>query len=398
MYKSSIKTSEKMIQAANRTKEINEYYFSTKLKEIAQLNCEGKQVINLGIGDPDIAPSQSVWKSLKQASLHSNSHSYQSYIGLPELRTAFAQWYLNYFGVELQAQDEILPLHGSKEGIIITSLAYMNENDSVLIPDPAYPTYTSVSKLLNSNIIYYSLKEENNWEPNFEALEKMDLSKVKIMWVNYPHMPTGAKGSINLFKRIVDFAKRHQILIINDNPYSFILNDPPISIFTVEGAKDCCLELNSLSKSHNMPGWRVGMIAGKKQLLEPILKVKTNMDSGMFYPVQKAAIEALKADRKWYQQINKIYQNRKLLAIKLLEKINCVPVKNQVGMFIWASIPDCFEDSYILSNQILNSHQVFITPGGIFGKEGNRYIRISLCSNEEKIQEAIDRIQQISVH
>jgi aspartate/methionine/tyrosine aminotransferase len=293
-----------MIQPAHRTQNIKEYYFSVKLKEIARLNEGSIKVLNLGIGDPDMTPSDETWNTLKEACIHPKSHGYQSYQGIPALRESFARWYKKYFNVDLNPANEILPLMGSKEGIMITSLAYLNEGDEVLIPDPAYPTYKSVTNLLGGEIISYPLCEEKNYEPDFEALEKLNLEKVKIMWVNYPHMPTGAKASKALLEKIVAFGKRHNILIVNDNPYSFILNDEPMSILNIEGAKECCLELNSLSKSHNMPGWRVGMIGGNPDLLEPVLKVKTNMDSGMFYPVQQAAIKALSMDESWYQSIN----------------------------------------------------------------------------------------------
>lgn len=383
-----------MIQPANRTQEIKEYYFSVKLKEIAQLN-EGKEkVLNLGIGDPDMSPSEETWNMLKEACSHPKSHGYQSYQGIPALREGFAKWYKTYFNVDLNPANEILPLMGSKEGIMITSLAYLNEGDEVLIPDPSYPTYKSVTNLLGGKIISYPLQESNQYHPDFEALEEKDLSKVKIMWVNYPHMPTGARANLELMEKIVAFGKKHQILIVNDNPYSFILNNTPMSIMSVPGAKDCCLELNSLSKSHNMPGWRVGMICGNPEMLNPVLKVKTNMDSGMFYPVQQAAVKALEQDKSWYESINKVYQNRRDLVFQLMNLIECKPSPNQSGMFVWASIPEKYTDCYELSDKILNEAKVFITPGGIFGEQGKRYIRISLCSSESVFKEAIERISR----
>lgn len=380
-----------MIQPAKRTQSVKEYYFSVKLKEIARLNEGDTKVLNLGIGDPDLNPSEETWNSLKDAIIHPKSHGYQSYQGIPALRQGFAKWYNKYFDVDLNPDNEILPLMGSKEGIMITSLAYLNEGESVLIPDPSYPTYQSVTRLVGGEIITYPLSEENNWEPDFEALEKQDLGKVKIMWVNYPHMPTGAGASKELFEKIVAFGKKHNILIMNDNPYSFILNDEPLSILSIPGAKDCCLELNSLSKSHNMPGWRVGMIGGSSKLLDAVLKVKTNMDSGMFYPVQQAAIKALSMDEAWYESINKVYKKRRKLVLELLELINCKATANQKGMFVWAKIPDQYEDCYQLSDEILNQTKVFITPGGIFGEQGKRHIRISLCSSESVFEEAIER-------
>nr|WP_320119862.1 aminotransferase class I/II-fold pyridoxal phosphate-dependent enzyme [uncultured Marinifilum sp.] len=383
-----------MIQPANRTQGIKEYYFSLKLKEIARLNEEEVKVLNLGIGDPDMSPSEDTWNMLKEACVHPKSHGYQSYQGIPALREGFSKWYKTYFEVDINPANEVLPLMGSKEGIMITSLAYLNEGDEVLIPDPSYPTYKSVTNLLGGKIISYSLTEKNNYHPDLNELEKRDLSKVKMMWINYPHMPTGARASRELLEQIVVFGKKHKILIVNDNPYSFILNDEPMSIMNIEGAKDCCLELNSLSKSHNMPGWRVGMICGSAKMLDPVLKVKTNMDSGMFYPVQQAAVKALNVEKSWYDSINKVYKTRRDLVFKLMELIECKPGKNQSGMFVWAAIPRKYKDCYELSDKILNKAKVFITPGGIFGEEGKRYIRISLCSSEAVLKEAIDRIKE----
>jgi len=384
-----------MIQPANRTQGVKEYYFSVKLKEIARLNEGEVKVLNLGIGDPDLSPSEDTWNSLKEACVHPKSHGYQSYQGIPALREGFSKWYKTYFDVEINPANEVLPLMGSKEGIMITSLAYLNEGDEILIPDPSYPTYKSVTNLLGGKIVTYSLNEEQKWQPDLEALEQRDLSKVKMMWINYPHMPTGARASRELLERIVAFGKKHNILIVNDNPYSFILNDEPMSIMSIEGAKDCCLELNSLSKSHNMPGWRVGMICGSAKMLEPVLKVKTNMDSGMFYPVQQAAIKALNQDKSWYESINKVYKSRRELVFKLMDLIDCKPSEDQSGMFVWAAIPEKYKDCYELSDDILNKTKVFITPGGIFGEQGLKYIRVSLCSSEAVLEEAIERIKRM---
>jgi len=384
-----------MIQPANRTQGVKEYYFSVKLKEIARLNEGEVKVLNLGIGDPDLSPSEDTWNSLKEACVHPKSHGYQSYQGIPALRESFSKWYKTYFDVEINPANEVLPLMGSKEGIMITSLAYLNEGDEILIPDPSYPTYKSVTNLLGGKIVTYSLNEEQKWQPDLEALEQRDLSKVKMMWINYPHMPTGARASRELLERIVAFGKKHNILIVNDNPYSFILNDEPMSIMSIEGAKDCCLELNSLSKSHNMPGWRVGMICGSAKMLEPVLKVKTNMDSGMFYPVQQAAIKALNQDKSWYESINKVYKSRRELVFKLMDLIDCKPSEDQSGMFVWAAIPEKYKDCYELSDDILNKTKVFITPGGIFGEQGLKYIRVSLCSSEAVLEEAIERIKRM---
>jgi aspartate/methionine/tyrosine aminotransferase len=383
-----------MIQAANRTQDVKEYYFSLKLKEIAHINEGEIKVLNLGIGDPDMSPSKDTWDMLKEACSHPKSHGYQSYQGIPALREAFSKWYKTFFKVDLDPSQEILPLMGSKEGIMITSLAYLNEGEEVLIPNPSYPTYTSVTKLLGGKIVSYPLLEENNYYPDFDELEKRDLSKVKIMWINYPHMPTGARASKELLEKVVAFGRKHEILIVNDNPYSFILNDSPLSIMSIDGAKDCCIELNSLSKSHNMPGWRVGMICGKGELLEPVLKVKTNMDSGMFYPVQQAAVKALSQNQSWYDSINATYKIRRKLVFKLMNLIGCTPREDQSGMFVWAAIPEKYKDGYELSDKILKEARVFITPGGIFGDQGDPYIRISLCSSEALIQEAIDRIKE----
>ena len=376
---------------ANRIAIVEEYYFSSKLREVRQLISEGKPIINIGIGSPDMAPSKSVIEAIQNAVTDENAHQYQSYQGLPELRNGMADFYKNNFQVELNSNSEILPLMGSKEGIMHISLAFLNEGDAVLIPNPGYPTYTSVTKLVGATPVFYDLVETNNWEPDFKKLEQQDLSKVKIMWVGYPHMPTGASGSLDLFKKIVAFAKKHQILVINDNPYSFVLNEIPISILQVDGAKEVALELNSLSKTYNMAGWRVGMVSGKSEFIDAVLKVKSNMDSGMFYGIQKGAIEALKLDKSWFDAQNRIYQKRRNLTFELAKKLDCTYDENSVGLFVWAKLPLEIKSAEDFVDKILYEKDIFITPGTIFGSNGEGYIRFSLCVKEEKIQEAILR-------
>ena len=379
-----------MIQTANRLNSVQEYYFSRKLKEVRQLISEGKPVINMGIGSPDLSPDKSVIEAIQKAMFDDKAHEYQSYQGLPELRKGFADFYSNKFGVNIDYNLEILPLMGSKEGIMHISLAFLNEGDEVLIPNPGYPTYASVTELVQAKPIYYDLTEENDWQPNFEHLEQTDLSKVKIMWVSYPHMPTGANATLELFEKLITFGKKHQILIINDNPYSFVLNEKPLSILQVDGAKDIALELNSLSKTYNMAGWRVGMVLGNTKLIDAILKVKSNMDSGMFYGIQKGAIEALKLDNNWFNHQNEIYTKRRNLIFQLAEKLNCTYSKEAVGMFVWAKLPEGISAEEFIDNILIKKH-IFITPGTIFGSNGNGYIRFSLCVSEEKIEEAIKR-------
>ncbi len=381
------------IEPANRISEVKEYYFSKKLREIDEMRQKGIQVINLGIGNPDRPPHPDVLEELKNTSSDKSNHGYQSYIGLPELRNAFATWYKTYFNVDLDPKNEILPLMGSKEGIMHISLAFLNKGDQVLVPNPGYPTYASVSNLVEAEMVTYDLKEDLNWQPDFEELEKMDLSKVKLMWVNYPNMPTGANATLEIFEKLVAFGKKHNILICNDNPYSFILNDNPLSIFRIEGAKDICIELNSLSKSHNMAGWRIGMVATNPQLIQYILRVKSNMDSGMFKSLQLAATKALSLDKSWYDEVNKEYFERRELVWEIMDMLGCTYDKNQSGMFIWAKIPDSAESAEQISDDILNNAHVFITPGSIFGSQGERYIRISLCSTKEVLKESINRIQ-----
>ncbi|UTN04813.1 aminotransferase class I/II-fold pyridoxal phosphate-dependent enzyme [Flavobacterium bizetiae] len=380
-----------MITTAKRLDTVEEYYFSSKLREVRQLQSEGKSIINMGIGSPDLSPSKAVIEAVAAAIQDENGHGYQSYQGLPELRKGMADFYKNQFGVELNPNNEILPLMGSKEGIMHISLAFLNEGDHVLIPNPGYPTYTSVTNLVQAVPVYYDLKEENGWEPDFEALEKLDLEKVKIMWLGYPHMPTGARGSLALFEKLVAFAKKHNILLINDNPYSFVLNDNPMSLLQVEGAKEVALELNSLSKTFNMAGWRVGMVLGNPEIIDAVLKVKSNMDSGMFYGIQKGAVAALNCDKSWFEDQNKIYRRRRELTEKLAEKLGCEVYKEGVGLFVWAKLPEGIESSEKFIDEILYEKHIFITPGTIFGSNGEGYIRFSLCVKEEKVQEAIDR-------
>jgi len=380
-----------MITTAKRLDTVEEYYFSSKLREVRQLMSEGKSIINMGIGSPDLSPSKAVIEAVAAAIQDENGHGYQSYQGLPELRKGMADFYQNQFGLALNPNNEILPLMGSKEGIMHISLAFLNEGDHVLIPNPGYPTYTSVTNLVGAVPVYYDLKEENAWEPDFEALEKLDLSKVKIMWLGYPHMPTGARGSLALFEKLVAFAKKHNILLVNDNPYSFVLNDNPMSLLQVEGAKEVALELNSLSKTFNMAGWRVGMVLGNPEIIDAVLKVKSNMDSGMFYGIQKGAVAALNCDKSWFEDQNKIYRRRRELTEKLAEKLGCEVYAAGVGLFVWAKLPEGIESAEKFIDEILYEKHIFITPGTIFGSNGEGYIRFSLCVKEEKVQEAIDR-------
>jgi LL-diaminopimelate aminotransferase len=380
-------------KTANRLASISEYYFSQKLREIDTLNKEGKNIINLGIGSPDLPPHPDVIKVLQDEAAKLNTHAYQSYKGSPILRNAVADWYNTWYGVELNADTEILPLIGSKEGIMHICMTYLNEGDAALIPNPGYPTYKSAVTLAGAVCVNYDLIEENNWLPDFEALAKTDLKKVKLMFVNYPHMPTGQLPTCNVFEKIIAFAKSNNILVVHDNPYSFILNEKPMSILSVDGAKDVAIELNSLSKSQNMAGWRVGIMCGAKERIEEVLRFKSNMDSGMFLPVQLAAAKALSLGKDWYDGVNKIYKERKEKAFELLDLLNCNYDKTQAGMFVWAKISASFDDGYKLSDDVLYNANVFITPGGIFGSNGNAYIRVSLCAPVEKFEEAISRIK-----
>jgi len=380
------------IQPANRLNSVSEYYFSAKLREVGEMNAAGKNVINLGIGNPDLPPSEQTIAALAAEAQKPNTHGYQSYVGIPELRNGFAQWYKKWYDVELNPATEIQPLIGSKEGILHITLAFVNPGDSVLVPNPGYPTYTSASRICEANIVSYDLDENNNWEPDFEALEQMDLSGVKLMWVNYPNMPTGANASIELYQKLVAFGKKHSIVICNDNPYSFILNDEKLSILSVEGAKDICIEMNSMSKSHNMAGWRMAMLATNAEFVQWILKVKSNVDSGMFRPMMVAAVAALQNSEEWHAEMNKVYTRRRVLACKIMDALDCVYDTKQVGMFLWAKIPDRYKDSGELADEILYGKNVFITPGFIFGDKGNRYVRISLCCPEPMLEEALNRI------
>lgn len=387
----------KTIVPANRISNVQEYYFSVKLKEIAQMNAQGADVINLGIGSPDLPPAKEVTDTLAAEAANPKAHGYQPYVGMPQLREAFAQWYKKWYNVELNPANEVLPLIGSKEGIMHISMAFINEGDGVLVPNPGYPTYSSVSKLVGANIINYNLRPEQNWQPDFEQLEQqhavgeIDLDAVKLMWCNYPNMPTGANGSIGLFEKLVAFGKKYNIIICHDNPYSFILNDNPISILEVEGAKDICIELNSMSKSHNMPGWRIGMLASNSKFVEWILRVKSNMDSGMFRPMQLAAVQALNTPKSWYEQMNKVYAARKALAQAILEKVGAQVAPGQVGLFLWGKVDG---KGVEICDDVLYKAKVFITPGFIFGSNGENYIRISLCANEETLAKALERIEK----
>ncbi|OUO50890.1 aminotransferase [Parabacteroides sp. An277] len=381
------------IVPADRVSNVQEYYFSRKLKEVAEMNAAGKHVINLGIGSPDLPPSTETIEALCYHAHQSNEHGYQPYVGIPELRMAFSQWYKRWFQVDLDPKCEIQPLIGSKEGILHVSLAFLNSGDGVLVPNPGYPTYSSVSHLVQARIVPYDLREELGWQPDFEALERMDLSGIKLMWTNYPNMPTGANASLELYQKLVDFGRKHNIIICNDNPYSFILNEHPLSILSIPGAKDICIEMNSMSKAHNMPGWRMAMLASNAQFVQWILKVKSNIDSGQFKPMQYAAVEALNAPREWYERMNAIYRSRRALAGEIMDALGCRYDKNQVGMFLWGRIPDEVAGSEVLADDILYNANVFLTPGFIFGSNGNRFIRISLCCNQEMLSEALTRIQ-----
>lgn len=383
------------IQPATRVGNIKEYYFSKKLREVAEMNAKGLDVISLGVGGPDRPPHGSVVETLCQTAQLANVHSYQPYTGIRELRVAFAYWYARHYGVTLNPDTEVLPLNGSKEGVLHISMAFLNPGDGVLVPDPGYPTYTSVSKLLDAEIYSYNLTEENGWMPDFDELEKMPLEKIKLMWVNYPHMPTGRKATAEVFEKLVEFGRKHGIIIAHDNPYSFILNDKPLSIMMTEGAKDVALELNSLSKSHNMAGWRIGMIAGNDTFINWILKVKSNIDSGQFRAVQQAAVKALAADDEWYATLNEVYARRRKIAEQIMTAMNCRFDESQRGLFLWGRVPDAVESGEKLADKALYEARVFITPGFIFGKNGDRYVRISLCATEEKLNEALDRIRRV---
>ncbi|MBQ2046756.1 MAG: aminotransferase class I/II-fold pyridoxal phosphate-dependent enzyme [Muribaculaceae bacterium] len=393
----NVKTKFKMnIIPAQRVTEVQEYYFSKKLKEVAQLNAQGADIISLGIGGPDRPPHKDVIDTLCAEAQVESNHSYQPYVGIPQLRQAFARWYNRWYGVELDANTEIQPLIGSKEGILHVSLAFLNPGDGVLVPNPGYPTYSSVSRLAQAEIFNYDLTEGNGWYPDFDALEKLPLERIKLMWINYPHMPTGTPATLDLYQKIIDFGRRHNIVIVNDNPYSFILNDKPMSILQVDGAKDIAIEMNSMSKSHNMAGWRVGMLASNPTFINWILKVKSNIDSGQFKPVMLAAVKALEADKDWYTTLNNLYRSRRNVAEEIMTELGCTFNPSQRGLFLWGRIPDSIASSETLADKVLYDARVFITPGFIFGSNGDRYIRISLCATEENMRRALNRIREMN--
>lgn len=381
-----------MIEPAKRLQHIQEYYFSAKLREVRALAESGKDIINIGIGSPDIMPPAEVLEAINKAVLEPNAHQYQSYQGLPEFRESVANFYQKQYGVSVHPTNEILPLMGSKEGILHLSLAFLNQGDEVLIPNPGYPTYQSVTKLVEAVPVSYDLKAENNWQPDFEALEQKDVSKVKLMWINYPHMPTGAKATSETYKKLIAFAKKHQILLVNDNPYSFVLNESPTSILAFDGANEVALELNSLSKSFNMAGWRVGMLLGNATLLQQVLKVKTQQDSGMFYGIQKGAIAALQSSQTWFTEMNAIYAKRRALVWEIAEALHCTYDKNAAGMFVWAKIPDQKTATEMIDDLLYN-HDIFVAPGTVFGSQGAGYIRFSLCVPSEQLKIALNRIK-----
>ena len=382
-----------MIATANRLASVQEYYFSRKLREVAQMVQEGHPVINLGIGSPDLPPHPEVVKALSDAMVHPKANMYQSYQGLPELRSAITDFYQNQYQVALDPNTEVLPLMGSKEGIMHISMAFLNKGDQVLFPNPGYPTYASVTKLVEAEPILYNLTAASHWQPDFEALEALDTSRVKIMWINYPHMPTGAEAQLETFDRLITWAKARKILLVNDNPYSFVLTQKPQSILSRPGAMEVAIELNSLSKSFNMAGWRVGMLSGKAALIQAVLKVKSNMDSGMFFGIQQGAIAALKADASWFESLNTIYRKRRKLVEKLATKLGAEFDSESVGLFVWAKLPKGSVDAETFIDNILHKQHIFITPGTIFGSQGDGYIRFSLCVPETTIEEAINRIE-----
>lgn len=384
------------IKPAERLSLVSEYYFSRKLKEVAQMNAEGKDIISLAIGSPDMPPSKQTIQTLCEVASRPDTHGYQPTMGTPELRKAMADFYKRWYGVDLNPATEIQPLIGSKEGILHVTLAFVNPGEEVLVPNPGYPTYTSLSKILGAKVVNYDLMEDNGWQPDFEQLEKMDLSRVKLMWTNYPNMPTGGNARMETYERLVDFARKHNIVVVNDNPYSFILNDKPMSLLQVEGAKDCCIEFNSMSKSHNMPGWRVGMCATNPTFISWILKIKSNIDSGTFRGIQLAAAAALSNAEDWHHEANiETYARRRKYAEQIMDALGCKYDPNQVGMFLWGRIPDIYSNCEELTERVLHEARVFITPGFIFGSKGERYVRISLCAKEEKIQAALERIKKL---
>ena len=385
------------IKPAERLSLVQEYYFSRKLKEVAQMNAEGKDIISLAIGSPDMPPSQKTIDRLCEVAQQPSAHGYQPTMGTPELRQAMARFYKRFYGVTLDPATEIQPLIGSKEGILHTTLAFVNPGDEVLVPNPGYPTYTSLSKILGAKVVNYDLREDQQWQPDFEQLEAMDLSRVKLMWTNYPNMPTGGPALMKTYERLVDFARRHGIVVVNDNPYSFIINEHPISLLQVPGAKDCCIEFNSMSKSHNMPGWRVGLCASNAQFISWILKVKSNIDSGTFRGIQLAAAEAYDNSDEWHREANiNTYRRRRAIAEEIMTVLGCQYDPEQVGMFLWGKIPEHYADAEELTERVLHEARVFITPGFIFGSNGKRYIRISLCAKDEKMKQALERVKALS--
>lgn len=385
------------VHPATRLSNVQEYYFSRKLKEVARLNAEGRDIISLAIGSPDMPPSQRTVERLCEVASQPEAHGYQPTMGTPELRQAMADFYARWYGVDVDAQTEVLPLIGSKEGILHVTLAFVNPGEEVLVPNPGYPTYTSLSKILGAKVVSYDLREDNTWQPDFDELESMDLSNVKLMWTNYPNMPTGGNAQRETYERLVDFALRHNIVVVNDNPYSFILNEHPMSIMQVEGARECCIEFNSMSKSHNMPGWRVGMCIANPTFTSWILKIKSNVDSGTFRGIQLAAAAALTENTpEWHREANiTTYRRRRDKAERMMTTLGCTYDSQQVGMFLWGRIPDAYDGCEQLTERVLNEARVFITPGFIFGSNGNRYVRISLCAKDEKMVEALERMSRI---
>lgn len=382
-----------IISPANRVSVVQEYYFSRNNRRLDAMRKLGVEVINLGIGSPDLPPAPEVIETLAKEAQNPNAHGYMPYVGVPALREGYAEWYKRWYGVEFNPADEVLPLIGSKEGIMHIMMAFINEGDGVLVPDPGYPTYSSVAQLVGARTIKYKLYEELDWQPNFDELEQMDLSGVKMMWINYPNMPTGASATIELYKCIVDFGRRHNILIVNDNPYSFILHEKPISLMAVEGAKDVAIELNSMSKAHNMAGWRFGVVVSNAEVISTILRVKSNMDSGVFKPMQLAAVEALKLGQEWFDEVNAEYRRRQVVAFEIMDVLGCKYNKKQGGLFVWARIPDEWDSAEALSDKVLNETGVFITPGFIFGSQGERFLRISLCAKVEIFEKALAKIK-----
>lgn len=384
-----------MIEPANRVKNVQEYYFSRKLREVAQLNAQGLDIISLGIGGPDRMPDEQVINTLCEEVRKPGNHSYQPYVGIPELRAAMADWYGRSYGVDLNPDKEILPLIGSKEGIMHISMAFLNPGDGVLVPNPGYPTYTSASRLVDAEIFPYDLTADSGWMPDFEALEKLPLERIKLMWVNYPHMPTGTPASRELLERIVDFGRRHNIVIAHDNPYSFILNDNPMSILSVPGAKDVCIELNSMSKSHNMAGWRVAMLASNAEFVQWVIKVKSNVDSGQFKPVMLAAVKGFELGKEWYEELNAVYSERRKVAEQIMTALGCTFDPSQRGLFLWGKLPAGETSAEVFCDRVLHQARVFITPGFIFGSNGEGYLRISLCATVENLQKALTRINDV---